>query len=314
MLMDDIMIEFIKSNYSHEWVVNRLNSYTHKNLDDLSTLSEQDIVDIIVQMKPINKRMITTVLNTFKSYAKIVVENDNLFNRLSGINRSEVWEKVISEGNLEKRFISDAEFIEIIDSILYDESLMNNTYYAALLTAIYDGIFEPNMVVIRNLRASDISENTITLRYSDNIEVKREFSDELISMLLELADNDKWLRISKYNTIYESQMEGCYPDTCFRKESRGTINDSNIRTVYYRKIEKINKYLGLKIKPRDLFISGIVNRCIKAYKESGIELSKAIATSCVTNKIIKEEMTKCRLNIEYSNFSQMVLDNLNDFM
>lgn len=285
-------------NSSHNW--NDLPSYNLVQLEDL-----------ILDSKPNSQKAITTICYVLSLYAKWL-KDENLYQMVQSLDRNVLWIK--AKPKAPKKFISHKRYLEVIHDIGVYEP-MNSLYYQALFSCLYEGIYNDDMSVIRNLRSSQIQGNTVTLEESNGHKYDLEISSELCGELIELAQSDTWERKNRFG-VFEMKVEGEHPDSVFKLETRND-NAKSVKFSYYNKLRKISKeYVEYNLLPMQLYVSGIMYRLRKNFEEHGITLKQAFKNEekdRTIHKIISEELVRCNYDNEVKAFREMVKGHLDIF-
>lgn len=279
---------------------------------DYSDITPIDVENIILGMKPRSIKSITTICYVMKLYAKYI-GNDNLYYMTNDIDRNALWS--MAKPNATKKFISNALFESVYHDIeMYEEH--NAFYQQTLFRCLYEGIYSDDMSVIKNLRASDVEDDVVTLRGDNGIEHKLRISDSLASDLIALGKLDVWERKNRYGS-FNMPIEGLYPDSCFKVENRKGSAEYSYRYSYYRILRKIAKdYVGYGLLPLQLYISGIMYRITMKLKDLDISLSDAFADgnkNRIVSNTIASELERCRCDTEVRNFREMVKGHIDVF-
>jgi hypothetical protein len=214
-----------------------------------------------------------------------------------------------------KKFISYEQYKTVIHDIaLYED--FNSLYYESLFKCIYEGIYNDDLSVIKNLRASDINDNIITLHEDNGHSYKIKVSDRLASELKQLASINIWERRNRFG-ICRVDMRGVYSDSVFKIENRSTASNDSYKFTYYAKLRKIAKeYLENPILPLQLYASGIMHRIKLELDKNDISLEEAFSKNS-RNKlaylIVSKELLRCNSNIELGNFRELVKGHIDIF-
>ena len=309
--------EFISSLESPN-TIKVVNSISSQWTDDLPYYNIIQLEQLILDLKPSSPKAITTICYVLSLYAKWLMENnivsdDNFYQIIQSIDRTALWKK--AKPNAKKKFISNTQFEEVIHDIgLYED--FNAIYYQSLFRCLYEGVYNDDMSVIKNLRGSDINGNMVTLKEDNGHSYKMEISSELAIDLKELSTTEIWERRNRYG-ICKIKTTGKYSDSCFKVENRKDDSEYSYRFSYYAKLRKISKeYLEYNLLPLQLYISGIMYRIKLKLKENDIKLSDAFSEqnrSRLVNSIISEELARCNCNTEVRNFREMVKGHLDVF-
>lgn len=264
-------IKFIESQsqgYKNlaKWVTDKVNSIGY-SMDQVMSMSDDELKNLVVRMNPINIRMITSYLNIIGLYARWT-DNIDLYNRISEFDRKEIWE-YCDKTNTNKIFISKEEFNDLINDISFTDEC-NAEFNIALLTSIYEGIYSNDMSVLSNLRASNIHGNIVTLEYSTGDTFNMEISEDLSDLLNDISRTDVRMR-KNGEGVYAINVNGEYEDSCF-KFDKSVANGKTKNRFYYRMRKISNEYLDFNLKAQNLYISGIMYRINKLLEENGYNI------------------------------------------
>lgn len=276
---------------------------------DFSECTKEQIEEIILNFKPVNPREITTICSIMGKYADFL-GNVAMADIIRSIKRKELWEK--AKANAPQRYISNKGFNEVCRKILLCEEY-NAFYKNVLFRAVYEGIYNEDMSVVKNLRASDIHGNVVTLR-DDNGNVRDlEISSDLAKDLIELSMLDKWERQNKHSA-FSIPISGEYPDNCFKCETRPLRTKSNytiqFRNIYHRLLRNIVKeYVDFSLPPSRLYISGIMYRICRNLKDAGYDAMNAFGErnkNSEVSAIISDELTSSGYTQTVANFKEAI--------
>lgn len=266
-----------------------------------------DLEQIILNMKPKNLKSIITICYFMGEYAKFM-NNNKLYHMVQSLDKKAIWS--IAKEFAEERFISNKRFKEIYNDIgLYEES--NSFYKQTLFRAIYEGIYSEDLSAIKNLRASDIHGNKVSLCRDDRIGTYDiEISEELAMDLKELSNIDYSERKNRWGSITHVKTTGLYPDSCFKVESRNGSEDK-IKFSYYRVLSHISdEYIGYGLTPFNLFLSGVVYRIKLELNKHDMTLTGVFneydRSNTVANNIINEVLKKNNYSSSISNFKILI--------
>lgn len=287
--------------------------------EDFTNYDNIQMEQFMLNLNPNSPKAIITNCYILGSYAKWLYENkyvpdDSLYQIIQSIDKALLWKQ--AKPNASRKFISHSQYEEVLHDIgVYEE--FNALYYQTLFRCLYEGIYNDDMSVIKNLRGTDIKDNIVTLRKDDGQSYELSISNQLADDLLELADTDTWERKNRMG-IFNIKVGGLYPDTCFKVENRKNKTDTETyRYIYYAKLRKIAKeYLEYKLLPLQIYISGIMYRIRLNLEENGIALEDAFAEhnrNKVVSNIISQELIRCNDNISVKNFREIVKGHLDVF-
>lgn len=286
--------------------------------DDLHDYNIIQLEQLILDSKPNSPKAIITICYVLSLYAKWLEENnivkdDSFYQMIQSLDKSALWK--MAKPNAPKKFISNSQFKEVIHDIgIYED--FNSLYYQSLFRCLYEGIYNDDMSVIKNLRGSDIHDNKVTLKDDNGCSYDITVSFELAESLKELADIDVWERKNRYG-ICQIKIDGVHPDSCFKVENRKDDSEYAYRFSYYAKLRRISKeYLEYNLLPLQLYVSGIMYRIRIKFEENKIDLYDAFSNQNrdrLVSSIISDELARCNYDIEVRNFREMVKGHLDVF-
>lgn len=279
---------------------------------DYSNCTPDDLERIILSTKPNSPKAIVTTCYVMGLYARYLGD-ERLYQMIQELDNNSLWAK--AKPNAAKKFISNSMFQEVYHDIgVYEE--FNSFYYQMLFRCLYEGIYSDDMSVVKNLRASDIHGNRVTL-YDDNGDsYEMEISTTLANGLQELGYVDIWERKNR-SGICQIKLTGVHPDSCFKVEFRGRSTEDTYRYSYYRSLRKVSKdYLEYNLLPLQLYVSGMMYRIRLELEKHNISLEDAFSVhnrDRVVKEIISDELKRCNCNTEVKSFRQMVKGHLDVF-
>ena len=207
------------------------------NIDELKNL--------ILKYEPNTKAKIGVILYVLRTYAdwlknSNIVLDYRLYQDLHKISRDDLWE--IAKLNKRKKYFSYNEYQDIISKIKCDTSNPNKLYCICLLQCIYEGVYDKNLNVFKNLRLSDIDEETCEINlYDDNSHYKLKVSNDLIQNLIKLKEVNEWIAISEGNmTDKRLVMKGKFAKSIFKTTIRDVFDEDSRKyyAFYYIRIKK----------------------------------------------------------------------------
>lgn len=279
---------------------------------DYSKCSLVELEQIILDMKPNSERAITTICYILGAYARFLGD-DRLYRMALDVDRKLLWK--LAKPSAPKKYISYNAFKDVYYDIGVLEDF-NTLYYKTLFMSVYEGIYNEDMSVVKNLRASDIHGNIVTLHEDNGHSYDLEISQELADNLKKMGNVNVWERENKFG-VHEVSIDGLYYDSCFKCEIRKEKSKSSYKFSYYRVLRKIStEYIGYKIMPVQLYVSGLMYRIESKLAENGITLEEAFAVgnkSRVVSSIISEELERCNCNTVVRNFREMVIGHIDTF-
>ncbi len=315
--MNENMERFIDSIESPN--SQKVAKFALKNIDgDIENCSPIGLEQVILDKRPSSQKEIITIVYILSSYAKWlqeqgVVKGEDMYQMLQSIDKKLLWKK--AKPTAKKKFISNAQFKRVIHDIeMYEE--YNSLYYTTLFQSIYEGLYNDDLSVLKNLRKCDINDNIVTLREDTNHVYKIKVSEKLANDLRKLADINIWQRPNRFS-ICNVDMRGLHSDSVFKIEHRKTAVEDSYRFSYYARLRKITKeYLEYSLLPLQLYTSGVMNRIKVELEKNGISLEEAFADNSrhkMAHLIIQKELIRCNSSIETSNFRELVKGHLDSF-
>lgn len=293
--------------------------FVFRNIDvDIENFSPMELEQFILDLKPNSPKTIITITYVLGLYAKWlqdegITDSDNLYQMVQSVDKKLLWQK--AKPNAKKKFISYEQYKRVLHEIgVYED--FNALYYESLFSCIYEGIYNEDLSVIKNLKKSDINENMIILHEDNGHSYKIKVSEKLASQLKQLADIDVWERRNRFG-ICKVDMRGAHKDSVFKIEDRRTASKTSFKFSYYARLRKIAKeYLEYGLLPLQLYVSGIMHRIKLELEKNNISLEEAFADNSrnkMAHLIISKELMRCNSSIEIGNFREMVKGHLDSF-
>ena len=287
--------------------------------DNIENYNLMELEQLILDRKPSSPKEIVTVCYILGSYSKWlqeqnIIDNDNLYQLVSSLDKKLLWKKC--KPNAKKKFISEKDYQRVVKDIAtYEE--YNALYYELLFSCIWNGIYNDDLSVIKNLRSSKISDDGIIILEEDNgHNYKIRVPEKFASDLKKLADITVWQRPNRYG-VCNVEMRGVFNDSVFKVEHRTTSSNGSYRFSYYSKLRKIAKeYLEHTLLPLQLYTSGIMYRIKTELKKNNISLEEAFSDNNrnrLAHSIISKELVRCNSGIEVANFRELVKGHLEAF-
>lgn len=285
---------------------------------NIENFSPMELEQFILDLKPNSPKTIITITYVLGLYAKWlqdegIADGDNLYQMVQSVDKKLLWQK--AKPNAKKKFISHEQYKRVLHEIgVYED--FNALYYESLFSCIYEGIYNEDLSVIKNLKKSDINENVITLHEDDGHSYKIKVSEKLATELKQLADIDVWERRNRFG-VCKVDMRGAHKDSVFKIEDRRTASKTSFKFSYYARLRKIAKeYLEYGLLPLQLYVSGIMHRIKLELEKNNISLEEAFADNSrnkMAHLIISKELMRCNSSIEIGNFREMVKGHLDSF-
>lgn len=293
--------------------------FVFKNTDvNIENYNLMELEQFILNLKPNSPKSIITICYVLSLYAKWlqeqnIITSDNLYQMIQSLDKKLLWKR--AKPNAKKKFISYEQYKRVVHDIgVYED--FNALYYEALFKCIYEGIYNDDLSVIKNLKSSDINDNIITLHEDNGHSYKIKVSDRLASELKQLASINIWERRNRFG-VCQVDMRGAHKDSVFKIENRSTASNDSYKFAYYAKLRKIAKeYLEQPLLPLQLYASGIMHRIKVELDKNDIPLKEAFADNSrnrMAHLIISKELIRCNSGIEVGNFRELVKGHLDSF-
>lgn len=294
--------------------------FVFKNTDvNIENYNQMELEQFILDLKPNSPKSITTICYVLGLYSKWlqendIINNDNLYQMIQSLDKKLLWRK--AKPMAKKKFISYEQYEMVTKDIAtYEE--YNALYYELLFSCIWSGIYNDDLSVIKNLRASDIEDNGIlTLREDNGHIYKFKVSERLAKDLKQLSGINIWERRNRFG-VCKVEMRGVHSDSVFKIENRSTASQDSFRFTFYAKLRKIAKeYLEQPLLPLQLYASGLMHRIKMELERNNISLTDAFAENSrnrMAHLIIQKELTRCNSNFELGNFRELVKGHLDSF-
>lgn len=294
--------------------------FVFKNTDvNIENYNQMELEQFILDLKPNSPKSITTICYVLGLYSKWlqeqnIINNDNLYQMIQSLDKKLLWKK--AKPTAKKKFISYEQYEMVIKDIAtYEE--YNALYYELLFSCIWSGIYNDDLSVIKNLRASDIEDDGIlTLREDNGHIYKFKISERLAKDLKQLSSTNIWERRNRFG-VCKVDMRGAHSDSVFKIENRSTASQDSFRFTFYAKLRKIAKeYLEQPLLPLQLYASGLMHRIKVELGQNNISLTDAFAENSrnrMAHLIIQKELTRCNSNFELGNFRELVKGHLDSF-
>ena len=286
---------------------------SYRAIGACSQYTEDGIKQTLLSMKPHSQKTIITMCNIWRRYAEFL-DNQNLLHLLRGIDSKTLWQD--AKPFADRKFMSHAEYLDACMAIDSQHDLLNPLYYKSLFRCLYEGIYSEDMSVLKNLRASDIQGNVVTLHEDDGNTYPLQISEDLAANLL-ILPSEPFYRNNR-NGIFPIKVSGVYHDSCFKVEHRNGSGESTYQNSYYRVLRKIRTdYMERKnLLPLQIYISGLMYRICEQLKDTGISIEVAFADHNRDKRvaqIINTELLRCNCRMEVKNFRQLVKGHLDIF-
>lgn len=289
--------------------------------DDIITLNQSEIEKLILSRNPNSPKVIVTITYILGAYGKWLKEqkiDDGSFGDLvSKLDKDKLWSQ--AKPTAKKKYISNRRYQQVVRDIESYEEL-NASYYALLLRCIYEGIYNEDMSVLKNLRASDIQGSIVTLHEDNGHSYELKISQDLANSLIQLSRVHVWERRNRYG-ICKIDTKGLYADSVFKVEYRRLKKKSDsdsTRFSYYAKLRKImDEHLEFKMIPLQIYVSGIMHRILLQLQLRNISVEEAFSGNShdrVVHEIIEKELIRCNYSSGIFNFREMVKGHLDSFI
>ena len=289
--------------------------------ENIENYNLEELEKFILDRAPSSPKEITTICYVIGLYGRWLQEHNigtNDLYTLSGkIDKKELWK--CAKPTAKNKFLSHDQYEKVIADILKYEPY-NPIYYRSLLRCIYEGIYNNDMSVLKNLRGININNNMTILNEDNGNSYKFQISPSLTHELQELAETSMWERPNRFG-LCQVNMKGLYPDSIFKIESRNKAknmdSDETYKFSYYAKLRKISyEYIGYSVLPFHIYISGLMYRIKERLTFHKITLQDAFSDHSKNKtayEIIKKELIRCNYSSDIGNFREIVKGHLDFF-
>lgn len=264
------------------------NIYTYmRKLDfpetDICNWDSNQFSETIINSKPNSLQDVSSMIFATEEFLKWLIRtgrgyNTRCISEIRKVNRQMVFNLAVEQNGLEKKYISYTEYRKAMDDISGSE--INDIYFKALLCAIYEGIYSDDLSVIMRLKETDIHGNTINIQNADGETWSIEVSDECAELLIRNARIQDYYIVAPYGG-YRTEKVFCGYDgsanAVFKTANRGegANRKSTCRASYCGIIRKMDVYFGRHVKPKSIFISGVMRRAAIKLANRGYMLDEA---------------------------------------
>lgn len=294
------------------WYIDRINSVCDP--DKVMEMSADELTDLLIQTQPNSITEVRNLKGSITKYAEFY-GNKEFVKVAKQVDPLNVWVLYCESGTKKQRFISKHAFDELIQEFQMAGEL-NSEYRVALLRCIYEGVWSDDWSVIINLRGSDVHGNVVTVRPDGRESFDLTVSDELAESLVELSRMNYTERQNRFG-MFSIQTFGKYHDTCFKLENR---KDKEIdrKQCYWRECKKVYDVVGFepRIKPRQLYVSGLIYKVKEELEKNGIALEQVFVYKGrhkVGVEIVNKVMEQHGYPYSYVDLSKMVVGHVNSF-
>lgn len=322
-LDDENLSERVRSQFS--WMIIRFREIGYNENKILSIKEYKEFKNFLIKLKPNTKDIIWNyrfIIGEFVGWCidKGYTNNKQLYQIIKSVDVDDIW--TLTKYDAPIKFLNDKQFKQLLESIDKYEQQENKLYYITLFQAIYEGIYGKNLYEISELRVSDIKGNTVNLRHENGTETKLQISNELVCNLIELSNQQEWIKSGRGGSLYSHKLIGKYEDSCFKVVRKiDCVNEDNaIKNFYYHKIRKIYKeHLKSGIITKDIYYSGIINRIIKQMKSKNYNLEESLIhyrnkVDVNIYNIFADELKRVNCELNPSHFKNRILEYIDIIM
>lgn len=286
---------------------------------DFENCDASEIENFILSLHPNSPKAIVTICYVLSLYARWLEKNQlgngtELYALIGLLDKDQLWKK--AKPLAARKFISHQLFSRVICDIgLYEE--FNKLYYQTLFRCVYEGIYNDDMSVLKNLRGSDVHGNIVTLHEDNGNTYDFAISSDLANAIIELSEVTIWERKNR-NGICRVNTRWLYPDSVFKIEERKSAAKDGEKHKFslYSKLRKItDEYMDYRILPFQIYISGITHRIKIALNENNISLEDAICGNMRNSAqpIILHELKRSNYTSDINNFREIIKGHLELF-
>jgi hypothetical protein len=209
---------------------------------------------------------INSLIHVVRNYMKI-----NGFYEVFSIPPRVILSEIQKNGTaiLKRKFIDVNSFNTLVtlvrnaeDNRVPERGVDNGLWCATFLETIWCGAFSSDFSAVNNLRVSDIHGDCICIKPSDAAPFEIRCDRKIIQDMIDTANLKAWHR-----GRITVPIEGDYSDSVFKFERRKK-DSNNFKSSFAKRMINISKeYLEYSLSPRNLYVSGLVNRFINGLIE-----------------------------------------------
>jgi len=273
---------------------------------NFETCTQKDLEELIINARPQNERELDRFVYSVELYARFN-EDAELFNKTKTIDRTALWQR--AKHNIPAKFLSHKDYLQLLEDMERLEEY-NVDYKVLMMKSVYEGVYNDDLSVIKNLKASDINENILTLRPDNGEPYELSVSLKLAN---ELKEFSKVQIFERKNSRCEFTVPatGVSHDACFKFELRKdkTLEELFRFSVYRVLRDATKKYCGRSILPSQIYISGIVYRIKIKLQEKGLTMEDAFGdmrTHKAASDVVKAELARSHYDVTFHAFKHTV--------
>lgn len=284
----------------------------------------EQFTETFVKCKPHSLQEVSSMIFATEEFLKWVITNgysdqQRGIQELKKVNRQTVFYSSLEKNGVERKYISYSEYRKAMESISASE--INDVYFRALLCAIYEGIYSDDMSVIMRLKASDINDRMVRLHNNSDESWDIEVSEECVGLLSMNARIQDYYLIAPRGGYREEKnffgWDGSL-DAVFKTGSRqsGANRKTSCRQSYCGIIRKMDVYFGRHVKPRSIFISGVMHRASLNLEKEGYSLSEAFVYRAGNREalnIVLNEFQRSNYPIDGKKLRENIKGHLSEF-
>lgn len=299
------------------WYIDRINSICAP--DKVMEMSVDELIDLFIQIQPNGITEVRNLKGSTTKYAEFYGYNDFL-KVAEQVEPLKVWEMYCTSGLKKQRFISKYAFEKLLMEIHSEKErnteILNSEYRVALLRCIYEGVWSDDWSVIINLRGQDVHGNVVTVRPDNREPFELTVSEELAVSLIKLSGSNSLERRNR-SGMFPIPAYGKYHDSCFKLENRKD-EDIDRKQCYWRAIKKVYEAVGFepRIKPRQLYVSGLIEKVKNELEKNGIALEQVFVyrgRHKAGIEIVKRVMDEHGYPYSYVDLSKMIIGHVENF-
>ncbi|MBR4289896.1 MAG: hypothetical protein IKT52_04560 [Oscillospiraceae bacterium] len=288
---------------------------------DFETMDIQQLEQFVLSREPNSPKAIATICYVLGAYARWLQEEQRgdgnaLYELIQSLDKKYIWNR--AKPAARRKFITYNQFCRVISEIGICEEF-NQLYYQTLFRCVYEGIYNDDMSVLKNLRGSDVCGEYVTLHEDNGHTYKLKISIQLARDLVELSKQQIWERKNRYG-LCRVHMRGLYNDSVFKIEERKNSSpntEESYKFSLYAKIRKITgEYLAYRIMPFPLYVSGLMHRITLRLIQTGISVEETFSENSrnrTASEIVSSELLRCNYTSGLANFREIVRGQLDQF-
>lgn len=273
-------------------------------LENTVTMNEDELREMIIKCNPLNEEQIIYIIFLIRRYNQ-ELKNDNVVTYVNNINAKELWEKCKTI-NGQKKFLSYFD-LEVLTFQIMGDDFLNPIYFVGLIRSIYEGIYNNDLEILKNLNYSSIKTNRVEIIDNRGKLFSIPISEELYWILKDLSKIGVYRKNAKGIFRIKDDRIAPMKESCFKIEKYSN-NGKAYSLSYYKKLNIIKqKYNLYSFLPKDIYTSGLIYRIKLEIEKEGFNLKTVFIDYY---KIWKNKLKNLLIKYDYTDVFEGDIDKL----